>query len=461
MATTTLKPLWIPSPYQQADVDAFVNLEYGALFNEMGLGKTSTILEIFRILKERGVVRNMIVITAQKIAAATWPAEIKKWRQFEQFRHILLHGPFKVECAKMDVDIYLCPFESLAWLPAVKEDFDMIVVDESDKIKDMSSFRTKVCWYLGERAKRRYIMSGTPAAEGIEGLYSQYKFLDGGKALGDTFALFKGRYLAQHKYNKYKLVGINGAKEKIAELTGAFTRRTTLEEAGIEMPPISFETIRVELPDDARVKYDEFEATMFMQLTDTQSVISANAAVLSNQCRQIANGALYDEDHNWHPIHNAKLDALQRLYDTEIPLVVCYEYLHDKERILARFGQVPVIGGGTKPEDLKGIVDGWNAGRHRMILLHPKSAAHGLNLQGIAAHVVFFSLPWSLGDTKQLVARLWRRGQIYAVKVWRLLAGDTVDEIVEERVGEKDAGQEELFDLLRSYARRRLEQLDL
>ena len=449
-----MTPEWVPSPFQREDVEFFARQEYGALFYEMGLGKTSTVLAIFAELKRRGFVEKLLVITNQKIAAVTWPAEIVKWRQFRHFTYKLLHGDFKQDRARADVDIYLCPFESLAWLPAIRSQFDMIVVDESSKIKNRAAFRTKAAMYLGKRAKRRYILSGTPAGESIADLYTQIKFLDHGASLGSSWGAFFGRFM--YKEGPYKEVPLQGAKERVAALISPFTRERTLKGESIAMPPITHDKLTAVLPEAAMARYRELESTMLLRL-ENEDVISANAAVLTNHCRQVANGAIYDSEHNWEEVHPAKILGLKTLAEKGVPLVVCYEYQHDKARILAEFGPCPVIGGGTTPTDVARIVEEWNAGRHRMILLHPKSAAHGLNLQGVAANVVFFSNPWSLEETVQLVARVWRRGQLFPVRVTRIVAEDTIDEVIADRVGAKAASQEELMALLRAYARRRIE----
>lgn len=445
------RPIWIPAKYQADDVEAFVQMEYGACFNDMGLGKTSTYLEVFRRLKEAGKVTNMLVVSSPKILSATWPDEIDKWENFHKLTWTYLGGEAKLSHAKQQVDIYLCPFDSLVWLPAIRDTFDMVLIDESSKIKDPTTFRTKASMYLGERAKYRFISSGTPAGENAaSNLYAQIKFLDRGQALGDRLGTFNRRYMVQ--VDRTKWVPRSGAVQEIASRISHFVRRTTLEEAGIEMPPISYETLEVELPKAAMEKYEELEAEMFLQLAEGRDVLSANAAVLTNHCRQVANGAVYDAAHVPFEIHTAKLEALKKLYDEKVPLVICYEYQHDKARILGALGHHhPVIGGGMDAGEVRRVVKEWNAGKHRAILLHPKSAAYGLNLQEIPAHVVFFSNPWSLDENVQLVARVYRRGQRFPVRCTRIIAKGTIDEVIASRVGEKAENQEELFRLLRAY----------
>ena len=451
----TSKLVWTPAPYQEADVQFMLSNEYSAIFNEMGLGKTSTVLEYYRRLKAAGLAQSMLIISQPKICASTWPDEIAKWQNFEGLTHTLLHGPCREQRAVKKVDIYLCPFESLQWLPAIRERFDVVVVDESDKIKDITAFRTLAAMHMGKHAKYRVILSGTPAGEQpAQNLYSQIKFLDQGLALGSDYSQYFARFLVKEPWGK-KVSPRPGAIEEIAQRIGRFCRRTTRAEAGIYVPPITYHDVEVSLPPQAREQYDRLEKKMFAEI-DGGIVMPANVAVKTGSLRQMANGAVYDQDSIPRWVHDAKLEKLQELANRGKPLLVIYEYGHDLDRIRRRFGlSVPYVGGGVNPAQTRQLVSEWNAGRHRMLLLQPKAGADGLNLQGIGADVVFFSLIWSMRDGVQAVARVWRPGQLFPTECFFLVAQDTIDEVVRGRVGVKEARQQELFDLLRQYRSRR------
>ena len=445
-------PIWVPGSHQRADVDFCLQREYAAIFNEIGLGKTTAILEIFRRFKELGLAQSLLVISKPKIVATTWPNEIEKWQQFAHFRWVLLHGESREAAARAQADIYLCPFDSLRWLPAIRERFDMVVVDESSNIKDPNSFRTQCAWHMGGRAKYRYILDGTPAGEGDQDLFAQVKFLDQGLALGSRHSEFFARFMKKDGPYKTKLK--DGAKEQIAQRIGHFVRRTTRAEAGIVLPALEFKTREVILPDEAMEKYRELERLMFTQI-DEGEVLPANAAVLTGSCRQVANGAVYDSDRIPRVVHNAKLDAVQELAERGKKLVVIYEFKHDLDRLRGRFGlDVPYLGGGIGPGPARRIIAEWNAGQHDMIFLQPQSVAEGVNLQQQAADVVFFSNLWSMRLNVQVVGRVHRPGQMFPVDVWRLIAKGTIDEVVADRIGSKEASQEELFSLLAAYRRR-------
>ena len=172
-------------------------------------------------------------------------------------------------------------------------------------------------------------------------------------------------------------------------------------------------------------------------------ITAANAAVLANKLAQAANGAVYDEQRAVHELHEEKLEALEEILDTATgPVLVAYLYRHDLARLRARFPHAVEIG---EPD----AVARWNAGQVPLLLAHPASAGHGLNLQAGGSAVVWFGLTWSNELHLQFNARLHRQGQERPVVVSYLIAADTVDEDIFAALGAKHAAQEVLLNALR------------
>ena len=165
----------------------------------------------------------------------------------------------------------------------------------------------------------------------------------------------------------------------------------------------------------------------------------------------MANGAVYDDGGEVFHIHDAKLEALEELADTNPgqPLLVFYTYKHDLSRIQARFP------GAVQIRDSETIRD-WNDGRIPMLLCHPASAGHGLNLQAGGHIIVWFGLPWSLELYQQANDRLHRMGQTQGVIVHHLVAQGTLDERVMSVLAGKQATQKSLLDALKSYVEEEL-----
>ena len=178
----------------------------------------------------------------------------------------------------------------------------------------------------------------------------------------------------------------------------------------------------------------------------TSAIRGDTAAVVAGKLLQMAGGAVYDDHGNVIPIHQAKLDALAEIADSNPgePLLVFYSYKHEMDRIVARFPQARVFSG---PRD----VEDWNAGKIPMLLCHPASAGHGLNLQAGGHICVWLGLNWSLELYQQANKRLHRPGQKEAVIIHHIVTQNTVDERVMAVLSHKDATQEALLNALKVY----------
>lgn len=452
MATETVKPAASFTPPIEAHIQAILSLEYANIYYEMGVGKCVSTLEIFKRLKRMGLVKTMLILAPPKVATGTWPAEITKWENFSDLKFRVLHGPKGKQHALLPADIYIAPYTALRWLPAVREVFDVVVADEGQKLKDRSTFTSKAAVYMGSRAKRRLVLSGNPRGEHLQDLFPQMKFLDRGRTLGATYGEFFGRWL--RKNGPYEIVNRDGASEEITKLIAPFSFRLSLEDAGIQMPPLYQYQCEVHLPKEAQAQYDELEKEFFLQIGEI-GITSANAAVLSGKCRQFASGVIYGEGKVPLEVHDSKIQALKILADREKPLLVAYEFTHHKDHILKHFPSAKLIAGGTDANELRTIMEDWNNGEINMLLVQYKSGSYGLNLQGVAADVVQYSPVWSSDDTVQITRRVWRRGQQHPVNEWKIITLNTIDEIVKARAELKISSQDEFFQALVEYRARK------
>ena len=202
---------------------------------------------------------------------------------------------------------------------------------------------------------------------------------------------------------------------------------------------------RIALPVKVQKQYDDFSKELFLEFEDVE-LEALSAAVLANKLLQMSSGAIYvNEEHDWKLIHDCKLDALEELIE-ENPgenILLAYGYKHTLKRILARFPEAVVL------DKDPATIDRWNAGGIKLLVAHPQSAAHGLNLQSGGSMLVWMDLPWSLEGYSQLCGRLWRQGQEKPVRVVHLVAEGTIDERVISVLGKKGAVQNDLLEALR------------
>ncbi|EJV12316.1 DEAD/DEAH box helicase, partial [Enterococcus faecalis] len=182
----------------------------------------------------------------------------------------------------------------------------------------------------------------------------------------------------------------------------------------------------------------EREYVLELEGTD---VVASNAATLSNKLLQLSNGAVYDENGDGREIHQEKLNALERVIEDAQgqSVLVFYQYQHDLERIQARFKQAKALNVSD------GDIEKWNEGKIPLLLAHPQSAGHGLNLQKGGHIIVWFGLTWSLEFYQQANARLDRQGQTQPFIIHHLVTKGTIDEQVIKALQAKEQGQSALM----------------
>ncbi|WP_162267319.1 DEAD/DEAH box helicase, partial [Clostridium botulinum] len=178
-------------------------------------------------------------------------------------------------------------------------------------------------------------------------------------------------------------------------------------------------------------------------------ITAANAAVLTNKLLQMSNGAIYSEDKQVIEIHDEKLKALLDIIESANgkPVLIFYSFKHDFDRIVNFFKskKLNAIGLGDSKDIKK-----WNNGEIPILLVHPASAGHGLNLQYGGNIIVWFGLTWSLELYQQANARLHRQGQKESVIIHHLVSKDTVDEDVIKTLGSKEVNQNVLLEAVKA-----------
>lgn len=224
----------------------------------------------------------------------------------------------------------------------------------------------------------------------------------------------------------------------------------------LQMPELISRNISITLPEKIFQKYRDVEE-LFITAMDEGNIVAANAAVAGVKCRQIANGAVYKDDtfedqrKEYVVFHDEKLDALEGILAelNGAPVLILYEFNHDRDRILERLGDVPVLGGGLSDKKLNSIIDRFNSGDLPLLLGHPASMGHGLNLQGKCHHVIWFGITWNLEYYDQAIARVYRQGQkAEHVFVYHIVASGTLDEKVLRVLTSKDRTQQGLLSAL-------------
>lgn len=430
----------------------------GGLFLDPGLGKTSTVLATFKILKQKKLANKMLIVAPLRPMYKVWPDEIKKWVDFQDLKYAILHGDVKNHNLECDVDVYLINPEGITWLfgRPDRPEFDVLVIDESTKFKNSTTQRFKSLKPFLPTFKRRWILTGTPVPNGLEDLFGQIYILDLGRSLGRYITHFRTNYFERVGFSVYDWRPRHGAFQEVVERISPLVLQLSAEEY-LQMPEIVNSDLMVHLPSTAMTLYREVEDDFITEL-EGGKLVAANAAVAGIKCRQIANGAVYaelevDTGKPYSVIHDEKLDALEDLVEElgGAPLLLLYEFDHDRERILERFPNTPTLGRGISGKKLDGVIDRFNAGSLPILLGHPASMGHGLNLQGSCHHICWFGITWNLEYYDQAIARVYRQGQKSdRVFVYHIIAKDTYDEKVVKALTAKDRTQQGLLKMLSS-----------
>lgn len=446
--------------YQNASVEHLYNNHKAGLFLDMGLGKTViTLTFLDKALYEELDINRALLIAPQRVVKDVWVQEATKWEHLWRLKFTKIIGTPREREHKLKekTDIHLISRDNVAWLCGVNghTHYDTLIIDESSSFKSPKSQRFKALKLIIKHFKRVIILTGTPSPNGLIDLWPQLYLLDQGERLGKTITSYRSEFFKPGASNgvivfNYNIqeTGEERIHARISDIVLSMRAKDYLK-----LPKRINNYIELHFDDELQKKYDDFKKDKIMEFVESGVELTAiNAAGMVNKLLQFANGAIYYEDadlkRDYIEVHDLKLNALEEIMDVDDkPVLVAYSYKHDLERIQARFAKYkPVLLG-----DSKTAVEDWNKGKIRMLLMHPASGGHGLNLQYGGSTIVWFGIPWSLELYQQLNARLDRQGQESktGVVINHLVSCNTYDMKVIKSLEGKDATQESLMEAVK------------
>lgn len=448
-----------PHDYQQFAIDFIKSHEVAAVFLDMGLGKTVITLTALRdLMHDEFEVGKALVIAPLRVARDTWPAEAEKWDHLKDLRLSVITGTAKerTEAMKREADIHIVNRENVQWL--IRQGYfpwDTVVIDELSSFKNSGAKRFKALMLRRQSIKRIIGLTGTPAVNGLEDLWAEYRLLDDGQRLGRNIGDFRNKYLIPDKRSGYIIYTYKpkkGASEEVERLISDITISMKSVDH-LKMPELISNEYPVKMDDEEQDAYKALKKE-YVSLIEGNEVTAANAASLSGKLLQLANGAVYDDEHAVRVLHDRKLDALEDIIESMQgkPLLVAYWYKHDLQRIEERLTDLKVKY--SRLDTPKSIRE-WNERKLRVGLIHPASAGHGLNLQSGGSHLVWYGLTWSLELYQQTNARLWRQGQSEeTVVIQHIVTEGTIDRRVLNALEMKRVGQDEIIDAVKAEIQR-------
>lgn len=448
--------IYNPHDYQRYATEFILSHPMAAVILQMGLGKTVCTLDaINQLMYDSFEVSKVLVIAPLRVAKVTWSDEIKKWDNLSHLRYSVAVGTEKerIEALKKDADIYIINRENVQWLvekSKVPFEFDMVVIDELSSFKNWNSKRFKAFMQVRPRVKRIVGLTGTPSPNGMMDLFAQFKCLDMGARLGRFITQYRNQYFVPDRMNgqivySYRLRP--GAEKQIYDKIDDITISMKAMDH-LKMPELIETRYPVYMDEVEQAQYDEMREDYLLPYKE-EAITAANAAALSGKLCQMANGTIYSDSGEAVHIHDRKLEALEDIIEAaQGPILLCYWFKHDLERITEKLDQLKVSYSRIVTEE---NIRKWNEGKYDVGLIHPASAGHGLNLQHSSNHIVWFGLTWSLELYQQTNARLWRQGQKQdIVVVQHIVTAGTIDEDILDALTHKDASQTRLIDAVKA-----------
>lgn len=430
-----------------------------------GMGKSSCVAAAIKLLLKTNTVTRVLIIAPLRVVHNVWPQELAKWSDFSKLDYTILHGDDKRDLALNDAaPIHLMNPEGLSMFvdkkltkyigrdgkpkereeyllrPEFRKDkfpYDMLVVDESTLFKHSDTDRFKRIKQMLSYFKRRVILTGTPAPNGLLDLFGQIYLLDGGRALGAYITHYRNKWFYPSGYGGYTWMPKAEATEQIHDAIRPYILSLKAEDY-LELPPLVRTNVYVDLPAKAAKAYNELEGDLITKL-ERNLVVAKNAAVASAKCRQVASGGVYVSDEHGNTtkrveyLHDEKCKAVAEIIDelSGKPALVLYEFDHEREALIKTLGRnTQYIKGGMTTKQTAGVLAKWNAGELSYLLAQTAAVAHGLNLQATGRAVIYFNITWNLEYYEQALKRIWRQGQQHRTFLYHVIARNTIDEII-------------------------------
>lgn len=418
-------------PYQELAADFLYESDRAMILAPVGAGKTALTLAAMRDALRDRVAQRFLVVAPKRVAEAVWPIERQKWTPALTMTVATGTPAQRAAALRADVQIVVATYDNLQWLSEQALQFDAVVFDELTRLKNPSGKRFKALFKVLDAIPVRWGLTGSFTSNGLEDVFGQCKVIDQ-SLLGRSKGAFLQQYF--HCINRDY-----GQWEPRADALPAVMERirpaTFVLEPGEykdKLPPLHVVEMRCTMD---MTEYKTMKRDFMVEFPNAQAV-AANAGVVTGKLQQMASGFVYDtrtepsdrpgkfttsKSAVWFSRHKFELLDDLLAENQHANTIIAYQYQEELDELIRRYPYAVTL------DDVQAI-ERWNKGKIELLLVHPKSAGHGLNLQYGGCCMVFLSLPWSLELFEQTIGRLHRSGQQHDVWVYVLITEDTVDE---------------------------------
>ena len=434
-------------PYQELAADFIYEHDRAMVLAPVGAGKTAiTLTGMWEMLRDQHV-RRFLVLAPKRVCTDVWPVEAPKWAPFMSLAVAVGTPKERAAALKSKAQVVVTNYDNIQWLAEQPLNFDGIVFDELTRLKNPSGTRFKALLKVMEPMRVRWGLTGSFTSNGLEDVFGQCKIIDQ-NLLGRAKGAFMQQYFVLMNPEFGEWAPRPGALDKVMHKIKPATYVLEPGEYKDKLPPCHHVEVVCKMD---LTPYNKLKKEFVLD-----TITAVNAGVVTGKLQQLASGFVYDTDSEasdvpgkftvtqtpiWYSSH--KFDRLEELLqeNQNANTIIAYTYKEELAELKRRFAVTTL--------DDDDAIARWNAGKVRILAVHPKSAGHGLNLQHGGQHMVFLSLPWSLELFEQTVGRLHRSGQRHDVWVYVLMTEKTVDEKIWAALHTKQAVSEIALEALK------------
>jgi len=436
-------------PYQEEAADFLFERDRAMILAPVGAGKTAITLTAMDAMVASGHVKRWLVVAPKRVCTDVWPIEMPKWSKHLKIAIAIGTPKQRNAVFSSDANVIVINYDNLQWLAGICETMgkglpvDGLVFDELTKLKNPSGARFKAFEKIIKDVTIRWGLTGSFTSNGLEDVFGQCKIVDQ-NLLGRAKGAFMQQYFVLINKDFGEWAPRVGALSQVMDRIKPATYVLEAGEYKDKLPPLHVVEVRCDLID--RAPYEKMKKDFMVEFPDAKA-IAANGGVVTGKLQQMASGFVYDTRRTasekagtfivtqtpvWFSSH--KFDRLDELLEENqhANTLVAYTYQGELAELKRRYPKAQTL-------DDERAIERWNAGEIELLLVHPKSAGHGLNLQHGGCRIVFVSLPWSLELYEQTVGRLHRSGQRHDVWCYVMMTNKTIDEKIWAALHDKRA----------------------